>query len=191
MLTIRLQLTFAALAVLLITSCSGTPGDGSTSPSAPPSGASSAPGTASPSSTEPAPDAETTVPAPSPAAPSALPSGPGSGNAELAISVVPDEGQPAVNYTLVCQGGVAVAESQHPSADAACAALKANASLLNPPPKTPDRACTQQYGGPQKATVSGVVDGVPVESSFSRTDGCEISAWDAAKAVLGPAGGAV
>lgn len=189
--TIRLHLAFGALAVLLMTSCSGTPGDGSTSPSAPPSGTSSAPGTASPSPTEPAPDAETTVPAPSPAAPSALPSGPGKGNAELAISVVPDEGQPAVNYTLVCQGGVPAAESQHPSADAACAALKANASLLSPPPKNADRACTQQYGGPQKATVSGVVDGVPVEASFSRTDGCEIAAWDTAKAVLGPAGGAV
>lgn len=189
--TIRLHLAFAVLTVLLMTSCSGTPGDGSTPPPAPPSGGSSAPGTASPSPTEPAPDAETTVPAPSPEAPSALPSGPGKGNAELAISVVPDEGQPAVNYTLVCQGGVPAAESQHPSADAACAALKANASLLSPPPQDPDRACTQQYGGPQKATVSGAVDGVPVESSFSRTDGCEISAWDAAKAVLGPAGGAV
>lgn len=189
--TMRLHLAFAALAVLLLTSCTGTPGEGSTSPSAPPSGVSSSPGTTSASPTEPAPDAETTAPAPSPPAPSAPPSGPGKGNAELAISVVPDEGQPAVNYTLVCQGGVPAAESQHPSADAACAALKANASLLSPPPRNPDRACTQQYGGPQKATVSGVVDGVPVEASFSRTDGCEISEWDTAKAVLGPAGGAV
>ncbi|MFJ6077655.1 SSI family serine proteinase inhibitor [Pseudarthrobacter sp. NPDC092419] len=189
--TLRLHLAFAALAVLLLTSCTGSPGDGSASPSAPPSGASSSPGTTSPPPTGPAPDAESTVPAPSPETPSALPSGPGKGNAELAISVVPDEGQPAVNYTLVCQDGEPAAESQHPSAAAACAALKANAALLAPPAKSPDRACTQQYGGPQKATVSGVVDGVPVETSFSRTDGCEISAWDAAKAVLGPAGGAV
>lgn len=187
----RLHLVFGALALLLMASCTGTSGDDATPTSAPPSDAASPPGTASPSSTEPAPDAETTNPAPSPAAPSALPSGPGQGNAELAISVVPDEGQPAVNYTLVCQGGVSAAESQHPDAAAACAALKANASLLSPPPKSPDRACTQQYGGPQKATVSGVVDGVPVEASFSRTDGCEIAAWDTAKAVLGPAGGAV
>lgn len=189
--TMRLHLAFAALAVLLMTSCSGTPGDGASPTPVPPSSASSAPGTVSPSPTEPAPDVETTVPAPSPAAPSALPSGPGKGNAELAISVVPDEGKPAVNYTLVCQDGAPSAESQHPSADAACAALKANASLLSPLPESPDRACTQQYGGPQKATVSGIVDGVPVDAAFSRTDGCEIAAWDAAKAVLGPAGGAV
>ncbi|MFJ5862368.1 SSI family serine proteinase inhibitor [Pseudarthrobacter sp. NPDC092439] len=189
--TMRLHLAFAALAALLMTSCTGTPGDGGGTSATPPSGASSSPGTTPASPTEPAPDSETTVPAPSPEAPSAVPSGPGKGNAELAISVIPDEGKPAVNYTLVCQNGVPAAESQHPSAAAACAALKANASLLNPPPKSPDRACTQQYGGPQKATVSGVVDGVPVEAAFSRTDGCEISAWDAAKAVLGPAGGAV
>lgn len=187
----RLHLAFAALAVLLMTSCSGTSGNGSPPTSGPTSDASSAPGTTPASPSEPAPDAESTIPAPSPSAPSAIPSGPGKGNAELAISEVPDEGQPAVNYTLVCRDGLPAAESQHPSADAACAALKANAALLNPPPKSPDRVCTEQYGGPQKATISGVVDGVPVEAAFSRTDGCEIAAWDTAKAVLGPSGGAV
>ncbi|MGZ4660154.1 MAG: serine protease inhibitor, partial [Arthrobacter sp.] len=63
-------------------------------------------------------------------------------------------------------------------------------AIVAPAAPGSDRACTQQYGGPQKATVTGSVDGVAVDSSFARTNGCEISAWDAAKNVLGAAGGA-
>ena len=48
-----------------------------------------------------------------------------------------------------------------------------------------------QYGGPQEATVTGVVDGQPVETTFTLRDGCEIAAWNAAKDVLGSTGGAV
>ena len=69
----------------------------------------------------------------------------------------------------------------------ACTALKSNAAILSPAPRPTDQACTQQYGGPQQATVTGVVDGKPVEANFSLTDGCEIAAWNAAKDVLGSA----
>lgn len=188
----------AALAITagLLTACTGTPGGGNQSsspapgsPSTSPSATASASGTAS--STSPAPDTETTVPAPPPGAPTALPSGPGQGNAELAITVLSGEGAAAVNYTLVCESGKPAAESNHPAAEAACAALKKNAALLHNSAPGKDQACTEQYGGPQKATVTGVVDGTAVDSSFARTNGCEISAWEAAKDVLGAAGGAV
>ncbi len=175
-----------AIAALLMASCSPAPDGGS------PATSSAEPTSPSPTTSaaaEPSPDTETSVPAPSPGT-SRPAAGPGQGNAELAITVTPAEGEPAVNYTLVCQGGVPAAESSHPTADAACAALKENAALLSPETRGTDQACTEQYGGPQTATVSGVVDGVPVEAEFSRTNGCEISAWDAAKDVLGAAGGA-
>ncbi len=55
-------------------------------------------------------------------------------------------------------------------------------------PTAADGICTQQFGGPQTATVTGTVDGDPVDATFSRTDGCEISRWDALDAVLQPAG---
>ena len=103
---------------------------------------------------------------------------------------MPSEGAPELDYTLVCTSGNPAAESSHPNADAACAALKANPAIAAPAAPESTRPCTQQYGGPQKAAVTGVVDGVAVESSFARTNGCEISAWDAAKDVLGAAGGA-
>ena len=177
----------------LVSGCSATP-DGGRSPSTP---ASTAPGSSTSStggypsgSASPSPDTETTVPAPAPAT-SRPSSGPGQGDAELAISVVPSQGAAELSYTLVCSAGTpAVAESSHPNAEAACAALKANPGIVAPVAPGTSQPCTQQYGGPQTATVTGMVDGVAVDSSFARTNGCEISDWDAAKDVLGSAGGA-
>ena len=104
--------------------------------------------------------------------------------------IKPSDTEPAVNYTLVCQGGVPSAESKHPAADAACIALKENPAVLTPSPKNTAQACTEQYGGPQKATVTGIVDETPVDVTFARTNGCEISAWNAAQSILGSSGGA-
>jgi hypothetical protein len=68
-----------------------------------------------------------------------------------------------------------------------CAALgDMKASAFAPTP--PHTACTQQYGGPQVATVEGTLRGKPVNAKFSRTDGCEIARWNALAAVLGAAG---
>ncbi len=184
----RTLAVFLAVTAGLVSGCSGTPDNGttgSTAPSTNPGSSSSSPA----GSATPSPDTETSVPAPAPA--SSRPSaGPGLGNAELAITVVPSQGAPEVDYTLVCTSGTPAAESSHPNAAAACAAIKANPDILAPSKPTSSQACTQQYGGPQKATITGVVDGVAVDSSFARTNGCEISAWDAAKDVLGAAGGA-
>ncbi len=183
----RKNLIPTALILMAATGLAACSPGGGPAPSATSTGPASA-SASSPGGT-PSADAETTVPAPSPSAETPT-AGPGQGNAELAIMVTAAEGAKAVNYTLVCRNGVPAAESKHPSAAAACTALKKNAALLSPGPRPTDQACTQQYGGPQKATVTGSVDGKAVESKFSRTDGCEIAAWDAAKDVLGSSGGA-
>jgi hypothetical protein len=39
-------------------------------------------------------------------------------------------------------------------------------------------ACTMIYGGPNKATVKGTLDGAAVDATFTRSDGCEIGRWD-------------
>ena len=182
--TLLVLLTAAGLAA-----CS--PGGGSTQ-SASPTGSPSATATPSASTpgTTPSADTETTVPAPSPPAAAATP-GAGQGNAELAISINPGDGGKTVNYTLVCQNGVPAAESQHPTAAAACTALTENAALLSPAPRPTDKVCTQQFGGPEEATVTGSVDGKAVEAKFSLRDGCEIAQWKSAKDVLGSPSGAV
>lgn len=115
---------------------------------------------------------------------------PGQGNAELSILIMDSPSATPVSYTLVCRGGAPAAESKHPAAAAACTALKNNPALLERKPKAVDQVCTEQYGGPQTASVSGAVDGVEVSASYSLTDGCEISAWNAVRDILGSSGGA-
>lgn len=39
------------------------------------------------------------------------------------------------------------------------------------------RMCTQLYGGPQTARISGTIDGRRVDRTFRRTNGCEIEQY--------------
>ncbi|WP_372594110.1 SSI family serine proteinase inhibitor [Actinotalea sp.] len=151
----------------------------------PPTAVPSSPGpslepTSAPSASAPVPSSTATgLPGPSPSAPDVA--------AATSLTVVLDETGtgPTTTTTLTCDplGGT------HPDAAAACAAIEAagGASAFDPvPPRT---ACTEQYGGPQTATVRGTVDGTPVNADFDRTNGCEISRWDRLAVLLGSAGG--
>ena len=76
----------------------------------------------------------------------------------------------------------------HPRAEDACAALAAAAGKKVDPfaPVPRDQICTFIYGGPQVALVQGDWNGRAVDARFTRTNGCEISRWDAIEAVLTP-----
>jgi hypothetical protein len=63
---------------------------------------------------------------------------------------------------------------------AALAEMKAKAFE----PTSPKLACTELYGGPDVATVKGTLHGEPVDARFSRTNGCEITRWNAAKTLF-------
>jgi hypothetical protein len=79
------------------------------------------------------------------------------------------------------------AGGDHPDPATACRVL-AEAGERSLPPVAKDRACSQVYGGPQTATVSGTWRGQPVLSTFTRTDGCQIGRWNALVGLLPPAG---
>ena len=83
-------------------------------------------------------------------------------------------------WTLTCDP----AGGDHPDPEAACRALAATAEPFAPVPD--DALCTQQYGGPQTATVRGTYRGEAVDLALSRVDGCRISQWDALGALLQP-----
>jgi hypothetical protein len=51
-------------------------------------------------------------------------------------------------------------------------------------PTPPRTACTQQYGGPQTARVTGTLRGERIDGRFSRENGCEIARWEAVVPVL-------
>jgi hypothetical protein len=93
-------------------------------------------------------------------------------------------------FRLVADGGQVLPGSTLPDPEAALAAVKAHGEDIFFPKPGPPKLCTQQYGGPQVAVVSGTFHGRAVHSVFTRTDGCEISRWKAMAPLLGSAGGA-
>ena len=103
---------------------------------------------------------------------------------DLTVVVDRGDGSPPEEYTLVCAGQV---EGTHPDAQAACDHLT---GLEDPFAPLPDDAiCTEQYGGPQTARVSGRWQGAAVDLELSRTDGCRIAQWDGLGPLLpGPVG---
>lgn len=101
-----------------------------------------------------------------------------------------DGGTVTDSWTLECDGAAPAGESGAPDPAAACAALAEGGTGLFAEPGN-NVACTMQYGGPQRATVTGTVAGESVEAQFAASDGCQISRWDALSGLLGPAMGAM
>ena len=96
--------------------------------------------------------------------------------ADLRIAVDRDGpgGRPARTVTIRCET---------PERSPACrAAADVDPKAFEPTPG--NVACTEQYGGPQTATVTGTLRGERVDSRFSREDGCEIARWRDAQALL-------
>ncbi len=103
----------------------------------------------------------------------------------LRIAYLEDAKRPAhaIAWTLRCDP----AGGTHPRPVAACRALaRLGWHAFRPVPKT--TACTEIYGGPQVAIVSGRVDGRRVWARLSRVDGCQIARWERVPSLL-PAGG--
>ncbi|MGN6242063.1 MAG: SSI family serine proteinase inhibitor [Motilibacteraceae bacterium] len=113
--------------------------------------------------------------------PSASPSSSTPAGTRLIVTVHPGPGRPPSTWTLTCDppGGT------HPAAAAACAALAAAAP--DPFAEVPaGTMCSQIYGGPQTATVTGTYRGTPVQARFSRTDGCQTARWDRLAPLFSP-----
>lgn len=100
-------------------------------------------------------------------------------SSELPIIVRSGPGGDLATWTLSCDppGGT------HPDPAAACAAIDAAIAPFAPVP--PDMMCTQQYGGPETATITGTWRGHPVDASYTGTDGCEIARWGKLAVVFG------
>jgi hypothetical protein len=89
---------------------------------------------------------------------------------------------PSERWTLRCEptGG------SLPARVAACRKLNSLTSPFRPLQK--DVLCTQLYGGPQVARITGRFRGNRIWAEFRRRDGCEIGRWDRLRPLL-PAGG--
>lgn len=98
------------------------------------------------------------------------------------LTIVLDDGFGIrATWTLTCgpPGGT------HPSPKVACGVLGANGPTALPASKGP---CDEQYGGPQKALVTGTWRGRDVRSQFTLENGCEITRWTDMIGLLPPGG---
>jgi hypothetical protein len=92
----------------------------------------------------------------------------------------PRNGPPAEDWALSCLAPWQAWQGTHPEAEAACAHLGGLAAPFAPLPD--DAVCTEQFGGPQTARVTGRWGGAAVDLELSRADGCLLAQWDG----LGP-----
>jgi len=110
--------------------------------------------------------------------------------ADLLIEVQPDGTDAgALSYRLACLGDTATlsGDAAPLSAESMCLALDEipiRTRLINGIPV--DQLCTEIYGGPQLATVTGTIDGETIDTTVDRANGCGIDDWDRLLAALLP-----
>lgn len=99
--------------------------------------------------------------------------------AEISV-VILDPGGSTVSYVIRCDAdGASVSGDAQIDAAAACSALARPAvqnRLIGGP--SPEQVCTQVYGGPQTAMLSGTLERQSVNTVVTRDDGCGIGDWD-------------
>ncbi|HUW77133.1 MAG TPA: hypothetical protein VMV52_00095 [Candidatus Nanopelagicaceae bacterium] len=98
----------------------------------------------------------------------------------LTVFYLPSPGDQAV-FTVSCHASSL--SGTHPNKKNVCSAItKQGTRLFAPVPN--GTACTQIYGGPETARVVGNVRGDKINTTFSRTDGCQIARWETAQALF-------
>lgn len=77
-------------------------------------------------------------------------------------------------------------DGDHLEKEQACAKLNELAQQGKNPfaPVSKRQICSMQHGGPATARITGTWNGHKVDSTFRRTNGCEISRWDELEPLL-------
>ena len=104
---------------------------------------------------------------------------------DLTIRLTEVPGAPERVFRLEASGGDLAGVCSLPDSAAALAAVTQHGEDIFFPKPGPPKLCTQQYGGPQVAVVTGWFRGREVSCEFSRTDGCEIARWRTMAPLLG------
>lgn len=107
----------------------------------------------------------------------------------LEITITHPDADP-VSYTISCLGDTATITPavEGLNEQTACTALTDDAVrtlLFDGPPG--DRVCTEIYGGPDEAAITGTLDEQPVDVVITRNNGCGIDDWDSTLSGILPA----
>jgi hypothetical protein len=167
-------LLIPAITVMALAGCGSSGGSESSEPASP-----------SPSNTTPSSPASSS---PSASGPAAAPSSPAT--TSLTVEFRAEGTDVTDTYSLECNGETPVGDSGAPDPAAACAALATRGTEAFAP-LDPNLMCTQIITGPQRAHVSGTLNGAAVDREFSLSNGCEIGRWESLAGLLGPAAGAL
>ena len=108
---------------------------------------------------------------------------------DLTIRLTESPGAAPYTFRLMARDGTPSPGSTLPNPSAALEAVQRFGEDIFFPKPGPKKMCTQQYGGPQVAVVTGWFLARRVNSQFSRTDGCEIARWRAMAPLLGGVAG--
>lgn len=119
---------------------------------------------------------------------------PAAGAIDLSITLTESPGAEPHQFRLVADvpepaAAPTLTESNLPDPAAALAAVERHGEKMFFPVPDPTRVCTQQYGGPEIAVVTGWFKGKEVNATFKRTDGCEIARWRAMAPLFGALAG--
>ncbi len=110
------------------------------------------------------------------------------GTVDLKVSIKPKAEAEAKEYVLACSDNAVDSASTLPNAAGACTrVLELGTDFFLAKPD-PNKMCTQQYGGPETAEVTGTINGQKISASFSQVDGCEIARWNAVQPIVGTGG---
>ncbi len=85
--------------------------------------------------------------------------------------------------TVHCDGSATATGFLANAAQAACASVDAVTTVAAR--RRSRRACTQLYGGPQRARVTGTIRGRRIDVTVTRTDGCGVDDWSTLEPLLG------
>jgi hypothetical protein len=99
--------------------------------------------------------------------------------APVTLTVRYSDGASAAHVAhLRCRGDSARADGflRDAGAGTACKRARTIATFLASRPN-PKRTCTQVYGGPQRAHITGTIGTRDIDRRLKRTNGCEISDW--------------
>ena len=116
-------------------------------------------------------------------------SGSGSSGAATHLTITTRTGSESVlvpsEATLECDGTAKATGYLAKAAAPACAAVHKGAVATVTKAQAAGQLCSQIYGGPQTAHITGTANGKKVDLSIDRTDGCGVADWQTLEPLLG------
>jgi hypothetical protein len=92
----------------------------------------------------------------------------------------------AETATLHCDGHPRATGFLRTTSNSACRLVRRGTVRRVARQQRSRRLCSQIYGGPQRAHITGTIGDDRIKMTVTRTDGCGTADWDKLEALLGP-----